>query len=109
LAKLADRILHTLANSVPCERNFSAINIIHNKLRNALTVKKVNKLLYIQINRKTLRRDPQFRDKDENKDEDEDEVVDDTGEDAIFISPAYTTEAEPREKAFIKGSEDDLV
>jgi hypothetical protein len=27
LAQLADRVLHTLANSVPCERAFSALNV----------------------------------------------------------------------------------
>lgn len=105
MAKLADRILHTLANSVPCERNFSAINIIHNKLRNALTIERVNKLLYIQINRRTLRRDPQFGDK--NKDEDK--VVEDTDGDTIFISPAHITEAELGEEAPMMVSQDGLI
>jgi len=50
LAQLADRVLHTLANSVPCERAFSALNQLHTKTRNSLTPERVNKLLYIQIN-----------------------------------------------------------
>jgi hypothetical protein len=33
------------------------MNNLHNKKRNRLTVKRVNKLLYIQINRRTLGRD----------------------------------------------------
>jgi len=57
LSELADRVLHTLANSVPCERAFSALNQLHTKTRNALTPERVDKLLYIQINSRTLRRD----------------------------------------------------
>jgi hAT family C-terminal dimerisation region len=57
LSKLADRILHTLANSVPCERNFSTMNFVHSLVRNRLTTERVDKLLYVQINRRTLHRD----------------------------------------------------
>jgi hypothetical protein len=61
LLKLADRLFYTLANSVPCERNFSSMNILHSKARSRLTMERINKLLYIQINRRTLRRDNKVR------------------------------------------------
>jgi hypothetical protein len=47
LAQLADRVLYTLTNSMPCERAFSALNQLYIKTRNALTPERVNKLLYI--------------------------------------------------------------
>jgi hAT family C-terminal dimerisation region len=47
LAQLADRVLYTLANSMLCERAFSALNLLHIKTRKALTPERVNKLLYI--------------------------------------------------------------
>jgi hypothetical protein len=47
LSRLADRLIYTLANSVPCERNFSLMNILHSKARNRLTPERVDKLLYI--------------------------------------------------------------
>ena len=50
------RLLHTLANSVPSERSFSSMNILHSKLRNRVTVERVSKMLYIQVNRRTLGR-----------------------------------------------------
>jgi hAT family C-terminal dimerisation region len=96
LAQLADRVLHTLANSVPCERAFSALNQLHTKTRNALTPERVNKLLYIQINSRTLRRDALagkiLRDEDEDEDEEDDLVVDGE-EDATFARLAHTNEA----------------
>ena len=45
--RVAKTLLHTQANSIPCERSFSALNVLHIKLRNALTVERVDKLLYI--------------------------------------------------------------
>jgi len=42
---------------VPCERAFSALHQLHTKTRNALTPERVDKLLYIQINSRTLKRD----------------------------------------------------
>jgi hAT family C-terminal dimerisation region len=94
LAQLADRVLHTLANSVPCERAFSALNQLYIKTRNALTPERVNKLLYIQINSRTLRRDALAGKtlRDENEDE-EDDLVMDGEEDAIFARLAYINEA----------------
>jgi hAT family C-terminal dimerisation region len=86
---LADRILQTLANSVPCERHFSALNLLYTKTRNALLPERVNKLLYIQINRRTLRRDPLVK-LLENEDEDEDDLWTDAGEDTTFVRPAHT-------------------
>lgn len=50
LAPFARRVLITIANSVPSERAFLAMNFIHNKLRNSLTVERANKLSFIQMN-----------------------------------------------------------
>jgi hypothetical protein len=79
---------------VPCERAFSALNQLYIKTRNALTPERVNKLLYIQINSRTLRRDAlagkTLRDEDEDK---EDDLVVDGEEDATFARPAHTNEA----------------
>jgi hypothetical protein len=43
-------VLIAIANSVPSKRAFSAMNYIHNKLRNSLIVERANKLSFIQIN-----------------------------------------------------------
>jgi hypothetical protein len=79
---------------VPCERAFSALNQLYIKTRNALTPERVNKLLYIQINSRTLRRDALaekiFKDEDEDK---EDDLVVDGEEDTIFARLAYINEA----------------
>ena len=53
---MATRLLHTLANSVPSERSFSSMNILHSKSRNRLTVERMSRMLYIQVNRRTLGR-----------------------------------------------------
>ena len=53
---LTTRLLHTLANSVPSECSFSSMNILHSKSRNRLTVERVSRMLYIQVNRRTLGR-----------------------------------------------------
>ena len=103
-------MLHTLANSVPCERAFSALNLLHTKTRNALTPERVNKLLYVQINSRTLRRDT-FVEKileDEDEDEENDLVVDEE-EDATFARPAHTKEALPTPDDHVEGSQDELV
>lgn len=111
LSKLADRILHTLANSVPCERSFSALNLLHTKTRNALTPERVNKLLYIQINRRTLRREGLMSNiqDDEEEEEEEDDLMTDAGEDATFVRPAHTNEAQPAEDTPVGGSQDKLI
>jgi hypothetical protein len=118
LAQLADRVLHTLANSVPCERAFSALNQLHTKTRNALTPERVNKLLYIQINSRTLRRDAlvgklledenEDEDEDEDEDEEDDLVVDGEG-DATFARPAHTNEALPGPDGLAESLQDELV
>jgi len=106
LSKLADRVLHTLANSVPCERHFSALNLVHSKTRNALLPERVDKLLYIQINRRTLRREGLLPILEEE--EEENDLITDAREDAINVRPAYTTEAQSAEDAPVDGSRDKL-
>jgi hAT family C-terminal dimerisation region len=112
LAQLADRVLHILTNSVPCERAFSALNQLYIKTRNALTPKRVNKLLCIQINSRTLRRDALveklLKDEDEDEDKEDDLVVDGEG-DAIFARPARTKEALPGPDGLAESLQDDLV
>ena len=56
LAMLAIRMLKTIANSVPSERAFSALKATHTITRNRLTAERVNKLLFIQINQRVLKR-----------------------------------------------------
>jgi hypothetical protein len=114
LSQLADRVLHTLANSVPCERAFSALNQLHTKTRNALTPERVDKLLYIQINSRTLRRDALVKELPEDEDEDEDEeeeddLVVDGDEDATFVRPAHTEEAPPAPDNLAEDSRDEFV
>jgi hypothetical protein len=110
LSQLADRVLHTLANSILCERAFSALNQLHIKTRNALLPKRVNKLLYIQINSRTLRRDALFQKLAEDDDEEEeDDLVVDEEEDATFARPAHTEEALPESDSLAEGLQDESV
>jgi hypothetical protein len=78
--------------------------------RNALTPERVNKLLYVQINSRTLRRDALVEKllEDEDEDEDDDLVVDGE-EDATFARPAHTKEALPTPDDHVEGSQDELV
>jgi hypothetical protein len=95
---------------VPCERAFSALNLLHTKTRNALTPERVNKLLYVQINSRTLRRDALVEKLLEDEDEDEeDDLVVDGEEDAIFARPAHTKEALPTPDDHVEVSQDELV
>jgi hypothetical protein len=73
-----------------------------------LLPERVDKLLYIQINRRTLRRDPLIRVL-EDKDEGEDDLWTDAREDAIFVRPAHTTEALREEDVPTEAFEDELV
>jgi hAT family C-terminal dimerisation region len=56
LKPLALRIWSTPANSVPSERAFSAQNFIHTKLRNSLHPNRVDKLVFIDMNSRVLKR-----------------------------------------------------
>jgi hypothetical protein len=56
LAKLAVRIFEAVANSVASERAFSAMNLIHSKLRNRLGSIKAHMLIYIYMNQRVLDR-----------------------------------------------------
>jgi hAT family C-terminal dimerisation region len=58
LANLAIRILSTAANSVPSERAFSTMKLQHTKLRNRLLPSRVDKLVFIHINRRILTEGP---------------------------------------------------
>jgi hAT family C-terminal dimerisation region len=54
LSSFAKRLLTTIGNSVPSERAFSAMNYIHSKIRNRLSVERADKLQYIFMNSRTL-------------------------------------------------------
>ena len=54
LGRIAVRLFGTPANSVPCERAFSAQNLIHTQKRNRLQPGVVNKLVFILINQRHL-------------------------------------------------------
>ena len=56
LAPLALRLARTPANSVPSERSFSILNIIHTKGRNKLQPDHVDKLQFVYINERVLAR-----------------------------------------------------
>jgi len=48
--------MSTPCSLVPSERAFSILNLVYNKLRNRLSNDRVNKLQYIYINERVLRR-----------------------------------------------------
>jgi hAT family C-terminal dimerisation region len=54
LSTFARQLLNTIANSVPSERSWSTMNYIHSKTRNRLSLERVDKLLFIYINSRTL-------------------------------------------------------
>jgi len=56
IAPVAIRLASTPCNSVPSERSFSILKLLHNKLRNRLRPDKVNMLQYIYINKRVLER-----------------------------------------------------
>ncbi|RYC78191.1 hypothetical protein BFJ63_vAg18936, partial [Fusarium oxysporum f. sp. narcissi] len=56
LATLARRVLGSLANSVPSERSFSATNYLHCKLRNRLSPLSTDKVTFIYMNSRVLKR-----------------------------------------------------
>ncbi|KAA8652056.1 uncharacterized protein ATNIH1004_000957 [Aspergillus tanneri] len=57
LAPFARRLCNTVANSAAAERAFSQMNLQHTKIRNRLESHRVEKLLYIQINKRQFRAD----------------------------------------------------
>ena len=56
IAPVAIRLASTPCNSVPSERSFSILRLLHNKLRNRLRPDKVNMLQYVYINKRVLER-----------------------------------------------------
>jgi hypothetical protein len=58
LADFAQRLFSTFPNSLPCERSFSCMKLHQNRLRTHLTIDKFDKLCFIYMNRRTLRRKP---------------------------------------------------
>ena len=56
LAPIAIRVLGGIANSVPSERSFSALNHIHSKVRGRLEPEKADKQTFCFMNSRTLER-----------------------------------------------------
>ena len=56
IGPIAVRLMSTPATSVPSERAFSILNLVHTKLRNRLSIERVDKLQYIYINERVLRK-----------------------------------------------------
>jgi hypothetical protein len=56
LASFAERLIRICANSVTSERAWSAMNYIHSKSRNSLSINTVDKLTFIYMNVRTLQR-----------------------------------------------------
>jgi hypothetical protein len=56
IGPIAIRLISTPATSVPSERAFSILNLVHTKLRNRLSIERVDKLQYIYINERVLRK-----------------------------------------------------
>jgi len=81
LAQFAIRVFSTPANSVPCERAFSAQNHIHTKECNALDPERVNKLTYVYMNYRVLKKGARspFSMSEEEEVELEDAILNHTG------------------------------
>ena len=52
------RLVQTPVTSVASKRAFSSMNFLYSNNRNRLQPERVNKLLYIYVNQRTLRRQP---------------------------------------------------
>src|SRR5439155_527529 len=55
IGRIACRIFATPTNSVASERSFSVQNVIKDKPRNSLQPKKVDKMVYIYMNKRVIR------------------------------------------------------
>jgi hypothetical protein len=67
LAQFALRLCHTVANVVASERAFSAWGLQHTKIRNRLDADRVDKLVYIRMNRRALSEVEEFEDEDQQE------------------------------------------
>lgn len=56
MGELAFRLAHTPANTVPAERSFSNLKIIHSVIRNRLSPLRVKRLLFLYMNSRVLER-----------------------------------------------------
>lgn len=83
------------------------MNIIYSKSRNRLPPERVDKLLYIQVNRRTIRREPRFSVSE--SEDDEDVAMQPEPEDTTIGAPDHTEEAETISQGAVEFSEDDLV
>jgi hypothetical protein len=78
LSDVALRVFSLSATSALAERTFSGMAFIHNKLRNRLSISKVEKLHFIRVNNLVLRAETQLKEVDSFISEDE---VEDENED----------------------------
>lgn len=59
IGQLALRLSRTPASTVPAERSFSNMKVIHTSIRNSLLPERVRKLLYIYMNTRALQQSDQ--------------------------------------------------
>lgn len=69
LAQFALRLCHTVANAVASERAFSAWGLQHTKIRNRLDAGRVDKLVYIHMNRRALSEVKEFLDTEDQREQ----------------------------------------
>lgn len=67
LGQFALRLCHTVANAVASERAFSAWGLQHTKIRSRLDAGRVDKLVYIHMNRRTLSEVEEVEDEDQRE------------------------------------------
>jgi hypothetical protein len=67
LGQFALRLCHTAANVVASERAFSAWGLQHTKIRNRLDAGRIDKLVYIHMNRRALSQVEEFEDEDQRE------------------------------------------
>jgi hypothetical protein len=75
LAPFAEKLMKICVNSVVSERVWSAMNYIHSKSQNSLSVETVDKLIYIYINIQTLQKLNEHKPSDEELLEIEDKLI----------------------------------
>ena len=78
------------------------MNVVHSKIRNRLTPERVDKLLYIQINRRTLNHDIIVKDRE---DEEEEQA---TTEEGPEQASGHTNETQERSEDVGMNSGDEL-
>jgi hypothetical protein len=100
LAKIAVKVLAQVASSSCCERNWSTFSFIHSKLRNRMSVKLAEDLVYIHSNMKLVHRQDRIKSKTASSERDkaiiwewypESDEADDEAEDSLAAQEGDST------------------